>query len=72
MALNIPIDKQDIDDLAHEDNFCFKCGGELTIIEDYDFDETGCVNASFLVCEKCGQVNNWTEKEKWLKNENRR
>ena len=70
--MNKPVDKQNIDNLPSEDNFCFKCGGLLMVIEDYDFDEMGCVDTSFLVCEKCGQVNNWKEKERWLKNENRR
>lgn len=67
MALNVPIDKQGVDNIPDESNYCFKCGGELEIVEDIDFDETGCVNTSWLRCIECGQRNNWYEKEQWLK-----
>jgi len=67
---NIPQDKQNIDNIPDDDH-CFKCSGELEIIEDcdWDCDEGGChmADSSYLKCVKCGQRNNWWEKEQWLK-----
>jgi len=48
---------------------CFKCGGDLELIEDNDWmgEFGGIKDTSFLICTKCKQVNNWHEKEQWLK-----
>ena len=59
---NIPQDKQNIDNIP-DNNHCFKCGGELEVIEDND----GRDDLSCLRCVKCGQENNWYEKEQWEK-----
>jgi len=52
MNLNIPIDKQGIDDIPDNDS-CFKCGGELEVVEDHD----GVDDISWLRCVECGQKN---------------
>jgi len=49
------------------EDYCFKCGGELEVIEDIDFGENGWSDTSWLRCKKCGQRNNWWEKEQWEK-----
>ena len=62
MNKNIPVDKQNIDDIPSDDT-CFKCGGELEIHEEND----GRDDISWLRCKKCGQRNNWWEKKEWEK-----
>lgn len=64
MALNVPPGKQNIGNIPDENNYCFKCGGELEIVEDCSWDGDKLVDVSYLRCKKCGQKNNWSEKAK--------
>jgi len=62
MNKNLPIDKQDIDNIPEYGN-CFKCDGELEVMEEND----GVDDISWVRCVKCGQRNNWWEKKEWEK-----
>ena len=49
-------------------NHCFKCGGKLEMVEDCTKGMDGeMTDISYLKCVKCGQPNNWYEKEQWEK-----
>ena len=63
----LPLDKQNIDNIPDENDYCFKCGGELEVTEEISADEYGMTTVYSLICIKCGQKNNWWEKEECLK-----
>ena len=66
MNLNLPENKQNIDNIQDND-YCFKCGGELEVIHEVNPDVDGWSDDSWLRCVKCGQNNSGYEKEEWLK-----
>ena len=53
--------------MTNKINKCFKCGGKLEIIENYEWmgKYGGMKNTKWMRCTKCGQTNNWYEKEQW-------
>ena len=66
MNKNLPVDKQDIDNIYEYGN-CFKCNGKLEIIHEINPNENSFSDDSWLRCIKCGQRNNWWEKKEWEK-----